>query len=55
MKSEVVFGVFAEMIPMLKIMLLLLLLVSGGEVFKQGLQLAFPQLALITATLYRPF
>ena len=58
MKLEVVFGVCAEMVLMLKIMLLLLLLLklSGGEGgIGEGTALAFSQLSLITATLYRPF
>jgi hypothetical protein len=63
MKLEVVAGVYAETILMLNIMLLLLLLLllllkligGGGALLERGLQLPFSQLALITASLYRPF
>ena len=49
MKLEVVVDVHAEMIFMVK-----LLLISGG-LLEWGMQLAISPLALITRTLYRPF
>jgi hypothetical protein len=61
MRLEVVVGVYAEMILMLKIVLLLLLLLllllklSGEGGIGAETALAFSQLSLITATLYRPF
>jgi hypothetical protein len=53
-KREVVVEVDAEMILMLKIVVFVVDY-GGGGVLEWGMQLAFPQLALITRALYRPF